>query len=186
MRDTKRLPSFVLSPLLCAALIVPALAGCDKKEEAPAKTDEKTAQEKEVEERLAKKRAEREAKEKAAKEAEEKKQAMIAEIAVLPEEGEMPKDIEKACKAVAQANDDFMNRLYEGDAIERWNEAKGTQLPMTEAQCKKSGSIEVAACQVNAMNKAGPELKKALPDLLRACIEKFGAGAEGGEAAEAG
>ena len=85
---------------------------------------------------------------------------------------------------MAQANDDFMNRLYEGDAVTRWNEAKGTQLPMTEGQCNKTGSIEVAACQINGMNNAPPELKKALPDILRTCIEKYGAKDEG--AAEAG
>ena len=41
--------------------------------------------------------------------------------------------------------------------------------------CIKSGNIEVAACQINAMNNAPADFKKDLPDVLKACIEKFGA-----------
>ena len=170
------------NPLLSALLLTLTLPACDKKEDKKDEAaQEKSEQDKAVEERLAKKRAERAAKEKAAKEAEEAKQKKLDEICVLPEE--MPKDLEKACAKVAEANDAFMTRLYEGDALKRWNEAKGTQLPMTKTQCMKSGSIEVAACQINGMNNAPPELKKALPDILRACHEKFGAAAEGGEGA---
>lgn len=186
MSVLRRAPSLFVPALLTLALSA-GLVACDKPAEEPAeKVDEKSEQDKLVEERLAKKKAEREAKKKAEEEAEAAKQKELDEICVLPDAKEMPKDIDKACKAVAQANDDFMNRLYEGDALTRWNEAKGTQLPMTEGQCKKTGSVEVAACQINGMNEASPELRKALPDILRACIEKFGpgaAGAEGGEAA---
>ena len=171
----------LLPTLLASALLLPALA-CDKAEEKKEdKAPEKTDEEKLAEERVAKKRAEREAKEKADKEAAEAKAKTLDEICVLPDPKEMPKNLEKACKAVAQANDDFMNRLYEGDAVTRWNEAKGTQLPMTEGQCTTTGSIEVAACQVNALNQAPSELRKKLPDLLKACMEKFGGDAPAGE-----
>lgn len=165
------------SKLILSSLLICALApACDKKDDAKKEDDkksaEKTADEKELEERLAAKRAAREAEEKAA----EDKANAIKALAALPEE--MPKDLEAACKGVAEAQDAFMKKHYDGEGLQRWEEAKGTQMGMLEANCKKAGSIEIAACQVNAMNNAPGDYKKDLPDLLRACIDKFGA-AEG-------
>lgn len=137
-------------------------------EEAAAK---KAAEEKALEEGIAKRKAEREAKEKEKEEAEKKRLAEIDALCVLPDK--MPKNLDKACAGVAEANDGFMLRLYEGEAITKWNAAKGTQLQMTKATCMKTGSLEAAACQINAMNNAPPEHKKALPEILKTCIEKF-------------
>jgi hypothetical protein len=163
------LSKVLLSSLLCCAL-VPA---CDKKEEAKkddkAATPEKTEQDKELEARLAAKKAEREAEAKAA----EDKVKAIEALASLPEK--MPKKLEDACKGVADAQDQYMLKHYEGDALVRWNEAKGTQMGMLKTGCIKAGSIEIAACQINAMNNAPSEFKNDLPAILKACIDKFSA-----------
>lgn len=161
-RNTKLL----LSSLLLCTLVV----ACDKAEEKKAETkDEPSAADKEVEERLAKKRAEREAAEKAAAE----KVEAIKALAALPEE--MPKNLEAACDGVAAAQDEFMKRNFDGEGLAKWEEAKGTQMGMLKTGCVKAQSIEIAACQINAMNNAPPEFKKDLPDLLSACMDKFGA-----------
>jgi hypothetical protein len=154
--------------LLCALVV-----GCDKADDAK-KDDkqapaEKTEAEKEVEAKVAAKRAAREAEAKAA----EEKVAAIKALAELPEK--MPKDLEAACTGLADAQDEFMKKHYDGEGLQRWNEAKGTQMGMLKTGCIKSGNIEIAACQINAMNNAPTEFKKDLPDILAACIEKFSA-----------
>jgi len=174
MRHRKRSSKVILSLLVLCAW-VPA---CDKQEAAKQDdkqaTPEKSEEDKAVEERLAAKRAAREAEAKAA----EDKVNAIKALAVLPEK--MPKDLEAACKGVAQAQDEFMQKHYEGEGLQRWNEAKGTQMGMLQTGCVKSGNIEVAACQINAMNNAPAEFKKDLPDVLKACIDKFGGEAQAG------
>src|SRR5690349_14903540 len=109
------------------------------------------------------------------------KLALIQTLIVLPEK--MPKDLKQACNDVATAQDEFMMRNFEGEALEKWNAAKGTQLGMVKNNCAKAQSMEVPACQIHAMNSAPPELKKDLPELLKGCIDKFG---PGGSAAAAG
>jgi hypothetical protein len=175
MLHPKPISKLILSSFLMCAL----LPACDKKEEKKDdKKEEKSEADKELEERLAKKRAEREAEEKAKQD----KANAIKALAALPEE--MPKDLTAACEAVATAQDEFMKRNFEGEGLKRWEEAKGTQLGMAKTGCVKKGSVEIAACQVVAMNNAPPEFKKDLPDILAACIEKFDGGG-GGEGAAA-
>lgn len=165
-----------LRALLCSALLCAGLLACDKPEEKKGdKKDEPTEADKEVADRVAKKRADREAAEKALVD----KAAAIQALAVLPEK--MPKDLKVACDEAAAAQDAFMTRNFEGEGLQKWNEAKGTQLGMVKASCAKAQSIEVPACQTNAMNNAPPEFKKDLPELLKACIDKFSV--EGGGAA---
>jgi hypothetical protein len=169
MLHLKRTSKLILSSLLLCAL----LPACDKKEEVKTddKAEEKTEAEKEVEERLAKKRADRAAEEQALVD----KAAAIKALATLPEA--LPKDLEVACAAVATAQDEFMQKHYEGEGLTRWNEAKESQLEMVKTGCIKGGSIEIAACQATAMANAPAEFKKDLPDILAACIETFsGAG----------
>ncbi|MFO7564253.1 MAG: hypothetical protein R6X02_16520 [Enhygromyxa sp.] len=174
-RERTSKSKLILSSLLLCALI-PA---CDKQDDAKKADDqasaEKSEQDKELEARLAAKRAEREAQAKA----EEDKQNAVKALAELPEA--MPKNLEAACKGVADAQDEFMQKHYEGDGLQRWNEAKGTQMGMLQTGCIKAGSLEVAACQINAMNNTPTELKNELPNVLKACIDKFG-----GEAGEPG
>jgi hypothetical protein len=171
MPNLKRTQTWLYSLVLCAGL-----SACDKPEEKKdEKKDEQSEEDKLVAERVAKKRAEREAAEKAAAD----KVAAIQALAVLPEK--MPKDLKAACEAAAVAQDDFMTRNFEGEGLAKWNEAKGTQLGMVKTNCAKAQSIEIPACQANAMNNAPPDFKKDLPDLLKACIDKFST--EGGAAA---
>jgi hypothetical protein len=172
-------PLIGLRALLCSTLLCTGLVACDKPEE---KKDDKKAEpteaEKEVAERLAKKRADREAAEKALVD----KAAAIQALAVLPET--MPKDLAAACDAAAQAQDEFMMRNFEGEGLAKWNEAKGTQLGLVKSSCVEGQNIEVPACQTNAMNTAPPEYKKDLPDLLKACMDKFGGGGGGAPPAQ--
>ena len=136
-----------------------------KKQEAPAEA--KVAP---VDDAVAKRRAEREAKEKAAKDAEAKKLQDIKDLAVLPEK--LPKKLDKACDEVAAAQDAFMQKWFPDQATQ-WASGKGTQLGMTKKTCM-SGSIEVAACQAKALTDAPEALRKEIPGLFSACIEKFG------------
>ena len=167
----------LLSSLMACAL----LAGCDK-QEAKAdenKAEEKTEADKELEERLAKKRAEREAKEKAEAEEAEKVKA----LAVLPEE--MPKDLDAACEAFGVAYDGFMQKILEGDKLTQWDGAKAQQIDFQKKTCQAGGSVEVAACQAKALTDAPKEFGNKLTQMLDACKEKFG-GAAGGEAPAGG
>ncbi len=157
--------------LLAFAVSAPACdnseADAKAAEEAKKKADEKKAED----DALAKRKADREAKAKAKKDAEEAQQKAIDELCVLPEK--LPKKLDKACEAAFEAQDGFMQRHYEGEALAKWNGAKSGQKQSSVAMCQKAGSIEAAACQTEALNNAPEELKKQLPDLLRTCMEKF-------------
>jgi hypothetical protein len=166
---------------LLATLCLPFTIACDdsaEKSGGDAKVDEaakkKADEKKKTDEALAKRKADREAKKQAEKEAEEKKAAAIDAVCILPEK--LPKKLDKACAAVAKANDEFMLKMYKDkpDVLEKWNSGKKMQLDMTTANCKKTGSIEIAACQANGLMIAGEGLTgKELPDILRRCSEKF-------------
>lgn len=140
--------------------IVKALGAEEKK----AAVDEKA---------LAQRKAERMAKEAAAKAAEDKKQAAIDAAASLPEGGVKIKDVGRACRAVADAHDDFMRRHFSGEDLEKWDASKSFQMDMTRKNCAKHGSAEVAACQKHALETAGPELSKEAPAMMLKCIDKF-------------
>ncbi len=177
-----RAPRILPALLLSTSFALSACGGGGKPKPDPAAkaaADAKAKEEKEREERLAKRKAEREAKEAAEAKAAEELKAKVDAVCVLPEK--MPKNLKAACEAVVQANDAFMKKQYadKPDVLAKWNEAKGTQLGMTRQQCIKEGSLEVAACQANALNSAGPELKKELATLLRTCKEKFASGPKG-------
>ncbi len=174
--DLMRTSALIFSVTLCFSL-----GACDSGNSAPKPNPAADAKAKEADEkkkRVEAKRLEREAKAKAEKEEAAKHQAAIDALLVLPEK--MPKKLDKACKAASEAQDAFMLRHYDGDAVEKWNAAKSSQLQMAVATCTKLGSIESAACQANALATAPTELKKALPDILRGCMEKFGKPAAGG------
>jgi hypothetical protein len=117
---------------------------------------------------VAKRKADREAKAAAAKQAEADAAKKIDEIAVLP--AKLPKKLDKACEEVNAAFDGFMKRAS-SDASS-WDTKKGTQLGMMKKTCM-GATIEVAACQANALAVATPELLKEIPQILGKCIEKF-------------
>jgi hypothetical protein len=158
---------------LALALSLPLLPACGgeakKDEPAPATKAEEPKKEDDA---IARRRAEREAKAKAEKEAEEARVAAVDKLTVLP--AKLPKDIKKACDAVAEAQLKFFEKMYEGPELEKLKAAQGTQRPMTISQCTSTGSIQAAACQANALSTAeGPELKASISDIMRVCLEKF-------------
>jgi len=158
-------------PLFSAASF--AVFGCDSAKDAPAEDPAaKQAEAPPAEDPLAKRKADREAKAKAAEEAAAAEVAAIDELAVLP--ATLPKKLDKACDERTKAEDDFMHKHYEGEALAKWESAKGTQLGFAKQGCVDGGSIQVAACQVYAMQNAPTELRKKLPEMLKRCMEKFG------------
>lgn len=171
----------MLPDKLVALMIVPLLlAGCDnstdaKKTAANDAATKAAAEEAESAKRIEARKQKRLAEEQAKKDEVAKMEAAVDAICVLPEK--LPKKLDKACDAVGVAHDGFMQKHYGAnpETIKKWNGAKQMQLGMTTAQCTKSGSIEVAACQANGLNTAPTELKKQIPAIFKRCIDKFGA-----------
>lgn len=172
--DLMRTSVLVLAVTLCSS--VAACDGGDSKPKAKA-ADAQASEADERKKAVEAARKKREAKTKAKEEEEAKKKAAVEAVLVLPEK--LPKKLDKACKAAGDAQDAFMNRMFEGEAVEKWNAAKSTQMQKTVADCIKQGSIEVAACQTNALTTAPKDLAKQLPELLRGCIDKFGTKKDG-------
>ena len=112
-------------------------------------------------------KAEREAKAKAAEEAAANKIKQVDALTVLP--AKLPKKLAGACEELNVAMDTFMVKWFPAN----WPMQKTKQLADMKESCIK-GNIETAACQANALAAAPQELNKAVPDLLGACIEKFG------------
>lgn len=161
--------------LALAASTLVLLLACDSnkaRSENIANVEKKDAADPEMEKAMAERKAKREAEAKAKADAEEAKRAAIAKIAVVPPK--LEKKIEKACDAVAAAQDRFMERLHTGEVIEKWRAAKENALPMTIVQCATVSSLEVAGCQVNALDNAPPELKENVDEILKACADKYG------------
>jgi hypothetical protein len=167
-------------PLIVSAGLVGTLA-CDSPKPAPAAVaDEKKADEDaEFEKRMEERRQQRLAEQKEKEEAEAKKKSALDAVAVLPDK--MPKGLGAACEQVGDAYDAYMKRTYAEDqaTLDKWNSAKGTQLPMTIASCTKAASVEVAACQSHGLENAPAELEGEQAAILRTCIEKFGQGGKG-------
>lgn len=176
-----------LAPLALVAalpLCLSPLAGCDSgPSEAEKKQMEEAAAAKKAEEdAIAARRAEREAKEKAAADAEAAKMAKLAQLAIIPEDVEEPKDADAACQGVADAQDAMMQKYLADDKKTKWDAGKSSQLQMAKAQCLKLGSKEVAMCQAHALNNVPEDLYKDFNELIRMCAEKYkdgGAVAEG-------
>jgi hypothetical protein len=168
--------------------LVTLATACDSKPADPApaaKVDEKESDEA-VQKRMADRRAKLEADGKAKTEAAEKMKTTLAALAVLPDKKKIEKNTEKGCAAVGAAHDRFMQKHFTGEALEKWTSAKGTAIPMTIVNCTKAASVEVAACQVHALDNAPAELKDEASGIMRACIDKFGPASSHGAAAQAG
>ena len=159
------------------ALITCLVCACDSdkgpSEEEKAAAAAEVEKKKQEEEALAKRKAEREAKQKAEKEKKEKFEAALAEVAVIPEDAKVTGDLVKACDEVAEAQDAFMQRLQQGDALEQWNAKKEEKLPMTKIKCTQGNSAKIAACVKNGLEKAPEELKDAFDDIFNRCVDKY-------------
>jgi vacuolar-type H+-ATPase subunit I/STV1 len=128
----------------------------------------------------AKEKAEREAAAKARRELEERRRAEIDEAARLPAEllDDLADDLGRACEAVMSAHDEFMKRGNEKDVLS-WHDGRRKALGKRRTQCISVGSVQVAACEAEALQHEFP----ALADLSRVeaarrvaqhCLEKFG------------
>jgi hypothetical protein len=165
----------------CSLAFLVVLYACDSAPQAaPAEAEAKSDEDAELEKRLEERKQKRLEEQRAAEEAEAKKVAAMDAVAIIPET--LPKSLSKACDAVGESYDAFMNRMYadESDTLQKWNDAKGTQLPMTVTTCIKGASLEAAACQKHALDNAPEELKGEQTELLRHCIDKFGKVSKGG------
>jgi hypothetical protein len=162
---------------LCAALILTACGGSkpagpgpdQKAAEADAAAKVKAAED---EAAIAKRKAKREAEEKAKAEAEAKLSAELERLCVLPEK--LPKDPVAACEAVGKAHDAYVRRIGDPAAIAAWDGGGSEKaLPMTVVRCTQADSVKTAACQKNALDGAGPELKDEVGKMMQLCIDKF-------------
>lgn len=150
------------------ALLMGTACGGETKPAEAKKQDAPAVEEKKAEPEKNKYTLEREAKAAAAKEAEEKKAKLVADLATLPDK--LPKKLDKACEEVGVAMDGFMLKYFP----DNWAKLKTKQLADLKESCTGTGSIEAAACQAKALAAAPEELNKAVPEILRACIDKFG------------
>lgn len=161
----------VIHSLLFSLLVV----ACDSGGSAPVETKKAAAEpemDAETKARIAERKAKREAEFKAKQEAEAKLQSEIERLCVVPEKIE--KDFVKACDAVGKAHDAFVRRGGDAEAIAAWDGGESErQIPMTVVQCTQADSPEVAACQKNALDGLGPEMKDYTKDFLQACIDKY-------------
>jgi colicin import membrane protein len=123
---------------------------------------------------VAERKAKREADEKAKAAADEKVKAELERLsAALP--AKLPKDPVAACEAVGQAQDAYVRRLGDKDAIAAWDAGgKDKALPMAIVQCTQADSVKTAACQKNMFDNAGPELKDSSKAIMQVCIDKYG------------
>jgi colicin import membrane protein len=165
--------------MLCAALLTLACGGskpagpsADQKAADAAAAAKVKAAEDEV--AVAARKAKREADEKAKADAQAKLAAEFERLCVLPDK--LPRDPVAACEAVGKAHDAFIRRVSDPAAVTAW-EAGGSEkaIPMTVVRCTQSDSIKAAACQKNALDGAGPELKDEVGKLMQLCIDKFAA-----------
>lgn len=170
-------------------LVLVLVVACDnsKRNQEIAKvepTEKAEAKDPEFDKRMEERKQKRLAEEKAKAETEAAKKAALEKVAVLPPK--LPKKIDAACAAVGEAHERFMQRHHSGEVLEKWTASKDDQLSMTVTLCAKAGTLEVAGCQAYALDNAPAELKEDVPEILKACVDKFGPASASGAAAQAG
>ena len=165
----------VRSPVLtlCLALTLGACGGSAPKGPTPAEQQASADKEKQAaadEAAIAERKSKREADEKLKAEAAEKVTAELERLTVVPEK--LPKGT--SCDEVGKSQDAFVRRVGDPKAIADWDGGgKDRAIPMTVVQCTQADSIKVAACQKNALDGAGPELKDETRKMMQLCIDKF-------------
>jgi hypothetical protein len=158
----------------CLALALPLLltTACDSAS-APAKADPeveaKAKEDADQKERIAKRKADREAKAAADEQGKKDLAAAIEKVSVIPEGAKLPKKIEQACDAVAEAQRGFMKKFHP-DTPE---EALSTQIGLIRKQCIEMKDIKVATCQKYALEATTDQLKGAINEYLPACMTKY-------------
>ncbi len=137
--------------------------------------EEKKAEDAELKARLEKRAAERKAKEEADRKAEEDRAAKVQEVATLPEGAKLPKKVAQACDQVGEAQTAFMKKFH----ADVPDDALTTQVGLIKKQCNSLEKVEVAMCWKYALDATTDELKGAINDYLKVCLEKYGGGAPG-------
>lgn len=155
---------------LASLVLLPTFA-CDNS----ARNEQIASVEKQVEapdENEVKQRAEKRlAAERAKSDAAEALRAEIIKVAVLGEKP--PKGIAKGCEAASDAQDRFVARLQSAEAQTKWTAARERERPMSIIECTSADSLDVASCQINALDKAPPALADHMKAVLDFCVEKF-------------
>jgi hypothetical protein len=135
------------------------IAAVEKK---PEELDDKAAQDRK-EKRLAA--------EKAKADAAESIRTEIAKIAVVGPKP--PKTLAEACEGAADAQDRFIARLQSAEAQTKWTADRERQRPMAIIECTSAESLDVAGCQINALDTAPPALADHMNEILEFCVSKF-------------
>jgi hypothetical protein len=135
------------------------IAGAEKK---PAEDDPKLVAERK-EKRLAAERAKAEAA--------DKLRADIAAIAVVPDKPKL--GLAEGCEQAAEAQDRFVARIGTDEAKAAWAAGREKSKPMSIIECTSADSVDVAACQIAALDAAPPTLAANMKDILDYCVEKF-------------
>ena len=173
---------------LGASLVVAAASmGCDdgsKKNQqatdAKAKAEQSEADAKAQSAAVAERKAKREAEFKAAQESEQKVASELERLCVAPDK--LPKKV-PTCEDVATAQDAFVRKVSSPEEVSAWEGGgKEDATAMTIVQCTQADSSQVAVCQKNALDGAGPELKDHVDKILQTCIDKYGKAGGGGAA----
>jgi hypothetical protein len=161
--------------VLTLALLL-SIPACDSKPTPTTeKADEKKSEEADLKARLEKRAADRKAKEEADKKAEEDLAAKVKEVSVIPEGAKLPKKIAQACEQVGEAQTAFMKKFH-ADVPE---DAVFTQVGLIKKQCNSLEKVEIAMCWKFALDATTEELKGAINEYLKVCMEKYGGGAPG-------
>lgn len=110
------------------------------------------------------------------KETEARRATELDAAAVMP--STMPADLATACEAVMTAYDEFMKRGPESAALE-WSDGRRRKMGERRSACITQGSVEVAACQAQALGGDPPSLAEierteAARLLMARCTDKFG------------
>lgn len=148
------------------------IASVEKKVDAPGEDETK----KRAEKRLAAERAK--------SDAAEAIRVEIVKVAVLGEKP--PKGLAEGCEAAADAQDRFVARLRSAEAQAAWTAARERERPMAIIACTSADSLDVASCQINALDKAPPALADHMQEVLDFCISKFARPRPGAAAASSG
>jgi predicted lipid-binding transport protein (Tim44 family) len=172
-----------LARSLLALLLVTACDSGEKKPKAESPEDldaKKAAAAAEDAKNVEERRKEREAKAAAEAKAAEDLKAQIDALCVVPEGAKKPKKLGDACEAVVTAQSSFIQRAFAHDPakLEKLKGASQMQNQMTTQMCL-AGNIDVAVCQKHALDSAPKELGKDLNDIMRVCVEKYGAAPKG-------
>ncbi|MBX7080672.1 MAG: hypothetical protein K1X88_15855 [Nannocystaceae bacterium] len=104
----------------------------------------------------------------------------IVKLAVAPPPPKKPLGLAEACQAAADAKDRFMQRLAKGEALSKWTAARESDLPMQIIECTSGDSVSAAACQVAALDGAGPELAERMDEIVAVCMAKYAKARPGG------